>query len=284
MKLTYSDPVTAVFLRALAWERNVAKEKPAVNAALELYQLARTELGLPRVKGGRPQDFIQKLRPKYLTPAGTSPEPVEKEWHSEWRLAYLPSHHLVRELSDRPVILEIEPVAGISRFTISLRNAALSKLDVFIGSNLPPKDIEGRRGVYFQRREKGLYLGQSTEFFTRNRQHGVKNPAIWWMFASPTEERETLSLDTLNAAESLLISFWGEVCTVENANRGSDTKPSTRYLQEAILIVEAASASLLYLVREKFPDYSLPFKKPGIPGWPVCYMKPPRQSNEEAGE
>lgn len=91
--------------------------------------------------------------------------------------------------------------------------------------------------------------------------------------------QQTVTLDTLAAAEALLISFWNEVAEVKNGNRGTDREPMFMHLQEAIMLVEGASAALLWLMREQkklgYPDWSIPFKKWNGPGWPDCYMQVP---------
>jgi len=77
----------------------------------------------------------------------------------------------------------------------------------------------------------------------------------------------------------LLISFWNEIGVVENQTRGSDQKPAFVYLQQGILLVEAASAVLLWLIREKqdlgFPSWNIPFKSWTGTNWPDCYMELP---------
>jgi len=54
----------------------------------------------------------------------------------------------------------------------------------------------------------------------------------------------------------------------DNRKRGKDRKPSSYHLQQAVLFVEAASATLLWLMRDKkkelkFPNWELPFKIAG---------------------
>jgi len=64
-----------------------------------------------------------------------------------------------------------------------------------------------------------------------------------------------------------------------NQNRGADQEPAFHYLQQAILMAEAASGVLLWLMREKsglgLPEWSIPFKQSRIPGWPKYYMSVP---------
>jgi hypothetical protein len=125
-----------------------------------------------------------------------------------------------------------------------------------------------------------LYIGQSEEFATRWTGHSSKN-IKWWIFIAPKDQQESFTRDSLDAAEALLISFWNETCFLANYQRGKDKKPSPIYLQQAILFVEAASAALLWLVRERndigFTPWELPFKPlRGRQGsrWPECYLKP----------
>ena len=135
------------------------------------------------------------------------------------------------------------------------------------------------RGVYFLRLAESLYIGQSSEFGTRLGHHGKKE-ASWWCFIALEESNNhVFTLDALLAAESLLISFWNEISEVGNKTRGSDQKPASVHLQQAILFTEAASASLLWLIRDceqakqlALHDWKIPFKKCTGRGWPGCYL------------
>lgn len=293
LPLSYDSPLEAVFLRILAWELYVAKEKLTVNnVTKEQVQAARNELGLAPLQnsGGAADDFIQRLRkpPKpTLSPSNTPPRPVEQGWSAEWRLLYLPPHNLVRQLSSKPVWEPSVPASPspnppYSRFKVTLRDPAVPTLDVFVGTQIPPNRIfHGHRGLYFLRLANQLYVGKTDEFDVRLSQHQKKFPH-WWVFVSPEQSAQTFTLDALAAAESLLISFWNEVSRVENQNRGSDQKPAFIYLQQGILLVEAASAVLLWLMREKkdlnLPSWSIPFKPWNPRVWPRCYEKLPGSS------
>jgi hypothetical protein len=109
---------------------------------------------------------------------------------------------------------------------------------------------------------------------------------LWWAFIAPQETNGTLTFDSLYAIESLLISFWKEVCEVTNKTRGKDTAPDFVHLQPAILFVEAASAALLWLIRNedlksKFSQWGIPLKKKcSGRGWPSCYLENPIKGNE----
>ena len=296
LPLSYESPLEAVFLRTLAWELHVAKEKLTVkDVTKQQVQAVRSELGLAPLnnKGGAADDFIQGLRdpPKpTLSAKHTTPEPIERGWHSEWRLLYLPPHSLVRQLSDKPV-LDPRGSAAVPpthyKFTVTLRDPALPKLNVFVGAQLPSSKTFGtHRGLYFLRSASQLYLGKTDEFDVRLFQHmnsrlKRNDPVLWWVFVSPEQSGQTFTLDALAAAESLLISFWNETSYIENQTRGGDQKPAFSYLQQGILLVEAASAILLWLMRDRqdlnLPSQSIPFKKWAGKNWPGCYMKLPNQ-------
>jgi len=297
LPLSYKSPLEAVFLRILAWELYVAKEKMTVNNVIvNQVQAARNELGLTPLKssGGAADDFIQNLRKRptpVLSAGNTPPRPLEPQWSAEWRLLYLPPHNLVRQLSDKPILAPSGTSAVLpthSEFLITLRDPALPTLHVFTGKQVPPsKTFGAHRGLYFLRTAKQLYLGKTDEFDVRLSQHyknhqNRNSPLLWWVFVSPEQSVQTFTLDALAAAESLLISFWNEISLVENQKRGSDQKPAFIYLQQGILLVEAASAVLLWLMRDKqdlnLPSQSIPFKNWTGRDWPGCYMKLPREA------
>ena len=167
---------------------------------------------------------------------------------------------------------------------MTLRDPSLPTVHVFTGDHMPPsRTFNAHRGLYFLRTATKLYLGKTDEFDIRlpwhykNRQ--TNNPILWWVFVSPQQSVQTFTLDALAAAESLLISFWNEIGTVENQTRGSDQKPAFVYLQQGILLVEAASAVLIWLMRERqdlrFPSWDIPFKNWTGANWPKCYMELP---------
>ena len=297
LPLSYGSPLEAVFLRTLAWELYVAKENLTVdNVTKEQVQAARNELGLAPLNngGGAADDFLKVLRrrsPPVLSPGGTPPSPLEPQWSKEWRLLYLPPHNLVRQLSDKPILAppsKATPPPTHHEFTVTLRDPALPTLHVFVGTQFPPsKPFGTHRGLYFLRTAKNLYLGKTDEFDVRLFHHMnsrlKRNDAVlWWVFVSPEQSGQTFTLDALAAAESLLISFWNETSCIENKTRGGDQKPAFSYLQQGILLVEAASAVLLWLMRDKqslnLPSQSIPFKAYRGKNWPDCYMKLPNQS------
>ena len=201
LPLSYKSPLEAVSFRTLAWEIHVAKEKLTVNnVTKEQVQAARSELGLAPLKnsGGAADGFIQRLSkpPKpTLSPANTPPRPIEQGWSAEWRLLYLPPHNLVRQLSDKPV-LDPRGSAAVPpthyEFTVTLRDPALPKLNVFVGAQLPSSKTFGtHRGLYFLRTAEQLYLGKTDEFDVRLFQHmnnrlKSNNPVLWWVFVSPS--------------------------------------------------------------------------------------------------
>ena len=292
LPLSYKSPLEAVFLRMLAWEINVAKEKLSVqDVVTEQVQEARMELGLTPFQGGAAHNFIQNLRKEprpLLSASGTLPRPLEPAWPNEWRLLYLPPHNLVRQLSGKPIHEDCSPASEAliyRRLKVTLRNPTLSTLDVFVGTHKPPsRTFNSHRGLYFLRLAESLYIGKTDEFDIRlsqhwnyYQQHG--NSVLWWVFISPEHSVHTFTLDALAAAEALLISFWNEVSLVQNQKRGSDQKPALPYLQQGILLMEAASAVLIWLTRDKkdlgLPSQEIPFKQWSSPQWPQCYEKLP---------
>jgi hypothetical protein len=284
--LSYENPVTAVFLRTLAWELYVAEKKVRVRDAETQLQAARKELGLAPLKGGAVRDFIQKLRlpPKPLLSGKNEPPfPMEAKWKKEWRLLYLPPHSLVRQLSDRPVCKSISPIVGEQSHTqllLTLRDPTVPTLRVFAGTSQPGSGTFNQlRGLYFLRLNNGLYVGKTDEFDVRLPQHFKNKHPVWWVFVALEEDPYMFTLDALAAAEALLISFWNETSLLSNSQRGSDQRPAFAYLQQAILLVEAASATLIWLSREcqglGLPQLDIPFKLWSGRGWPGCYEKVP---------
>ena len=294
MLLTYDDPLTAVFLRILAWEEYEANRQLRVKDIVsDQVQMARKDLGLKRNTKGAPHAFIQSLRKKQ-PPLLDGNKPAEKGWarNLAWSLRYLPSHQLVRMLSYNP-IWEMTPQSpesnlSIFQFSVALREPALPKLRLTVGKGKPtPKTPGNIKGVYFLRQDEAIYIGQSDEFYIRYPQHIMKGKKVlWWAFIAPQETNGTLTFDSLYAIESLLISFWKEVCEVTNKTRGKDTAPDFVHLQPAILFVEAASAALLWLIRNedlksKFSQWGIPLKKKcSGRGWPSCYLENPIKGNE----
>jgi hypothetical protein len=73
-QLSYDNPLDAVFLRSLAWERHVAgRALPVGQVVTDQVRTARLDLGLPvlgdRGKSGAADDYIQRLRKKKLLSA-----------------------------------------------------------------------------------------------------------------------------------------------------------------------------------------------------------------------
>lgn len=288
MKLTYPNPINAVFLRSLAWECYVAKNIQLVKDAKQQLQTARQELGLPLLNptGGALDDHLQKLRDKeLLTPKNTPPAPREREWENEWRLLYLPNHSQVRQLSDNPITNLTPGTNGILQipeatpFQVTVRDTTLPPLEIICGK---PKDANflsacaSKRGVYFLRLPEKLYVGKSDEGQVRFRQHASKKNILWVVFVSLAKNQDAFTLDSLQATEALLISFWYEVCLTDNGNRGHDREPAFSFLQQAILLTKSASAALIWLMRDTkstFANWSLPFKKARLSAWPDCYMQ-----------
>jgi hypothetical protein len=292
MPLTYDDALVGVFLRTLAWELNVAKGTPSVEDIVKKYvQTAREDLGLKKTTKGAPHAFIQPLR-KLNPPLLDKTQPHEGGWKNEWRLLFLPSHRIVRTLSANPVYQTIvsdyptkKKPQGVVRFSVSLRSPALPKLLVMVGNSRP--ESNELKGLYFLREAESLYVGQTDEFQVRwdNHVNSAGKDVIWWVFIAPEEKNDDFSSDALNAAESLLISFWTEICRTSNQKRGKDRKPSVFPLQQAILFVEAASAAFLWLLRDKnaelkFDKFELPFKGCKANHWPECYLNPFNNSSE----
>ena len=228
MPLTYDDALVSVFLRKLAWEINVAGGKPSVGEIVEQYvQSAREDLGLKKTTAGAPHEFIQSLR-KCVPPLLDTTEPHEGGWKKEWRLLYLPSHRIVRILSANPVVspeAKKDKPQGATQYSVSLRSPALPKLLVTIGNSRPADDK--LKGLYFLREAESLYVGQTHEFQVRWNDHvfNAGKDVMWWVSITPEENNEYFSNEALDAAESLLISFWTEICVTTNKKRGKDTQP-----------------------------------------------------------
>ena len=286
MPLTYDDALVGVFLRKLAWEINVAGGKPSVEDIVKKYvQSARVDLGLKETTKGAPHAFIHALR-KCDPPLLDKTKPHEDGWKNEWRLHYLPSHRIVRILSANPVVpnsTNKENLQGAVQYSVSLRSPALPKLLVTIGNSRPAPDK--LKGLYFLREAKSLYVGQTHEFQVRWNDHvyNAGKEVKWWVSIVPEENNDFFSNEALDAAESLLISFWTEICVTTNKKRGMDNRPPFLHLQPAILFVEAASAAFLWLLREKkselkFENFELPFKKCRAHHWPECYLQPSNDS------
>jgi len=295
MPLTYDDALVGVFLRKLAWEINVAGGKPSVDDIVKNYvQSAREDLGLKKTTKGAPHAFIHALR-KLNPPLLDKIQPHEDGWKKEWRLQYLPSHRIVRTLSANPVYQTIvsncpskKDPKGVFQFSVSLRSPALPKLLVTVGNSRPESnELQGLyfQGLYFLREEESLYVGQTDEFQTRWNDHvyHAGKKVKWWVFIAPEEKND--DFNGLDAAESLLISLWTEICVTTNKKRGKDKQPSAFRLQQAILFVEAASAAFLWLLREKkaeikFDSFELPFKECKARHWHECYLQPFNDSSE----
>ena len=301
MPLTYDDALAGVFLRKLAWEIYVAGGKPSVKDIVRKYvQSAREDLGLKQTTKGAPHAFIRALR-KCNPPLMDTTQPHEEGWKSEWRLHYLPSHRIVRTLSANPVyqtkVLNCptkKKPEGVAIFSVALRSPALPKLLVTVGNSRP--EFNDHKGLYFlgeaddpkvDRKVDDLYVGQTNEFQVRwdNHVNSSGKKVIWWVFIAPEEKNEDFHPEALNAAESLLISLWTEICHTSNKNRGKDRKPSVFPLQQSILFVEAASAAFLWLMRDKkaelkFDKFELPFKGCKANHWPKCYLNLSNDSSE----
>lgn len=205
------------------------------------------------------------------------------EWQTAWRLLYLPPHNLVRQLSDRPVFTTAAPTSSPQTHTelfLTLRNPAVPTLRVFVGTTQPKSGtFNQRRGLYFLRLAASIYVGKTDEFDVRLSQHIRNRRPLWWVFVTPEESSQMFTQDALSAAEALLISFWNEVSVLGNGQRGTDQKPAFAYLQQAILLVEAASATLLWLMRDQqelgLPQWNIPFKAWRGKNWPQCYLAVP---------
>jgi hypothetical protein len=265
MLLSYNNALTAVFLRTLAWEIHVAKRNPTVKElAANQVQSARQDLG---------------LKPNLLSPGRTPPRPIEKAWaaRNAWRLLYAPSHRAVRAYSHYPVVSKANGIGPAElRHTFTLRSPASPPLAITIGQGRPnTTGLQAHKGVYFLREKRSLYIGQSEEFQVRWRGHISARHFKWWVFVAPQDHQSIIGLDSLYAAESLLISFWNEICAVSNRTRGRDTKPTPLFLQQAAIFAEAASAAIIWLIRERkdlgFDSWTLPFKPCAARGWPKCY-------------
>ena len=295
LRLSYTSPVVAVFLRILAWEHYVAKRQLSVgHVVTQQLQTARRDLGLApnaaRSTSGAADDLVQRLRTQnLLSPKNTDPVPTESGWADAWRLHYLPPHNLVRQLSFLPMTIDHSPQGspqGFCEYVMTLRDPAIPRLRLAAGTlSQVATTCANRRGVYFLRLPETLYVGKSDEIDVRLGQHIKKKNPLWCVFLSLEDDGSSFSLDALGATEGLLISFWNEVCDIANGNRGSDRKPAPMYLQQAVLFATGASAALLWLVRLQIATgltgWELPFKRwnDASKSWPGCYLKDPRGGN-----
>jgi len=277
-RLSFKSPLVSVFLRRLAWEEYLAKKSISVKDAISEYvQAARRELGLEqygdRSTSGGADAFLQKQYAENISKIDGQLKLTDQKWKDEWRLLYLPPHNVIRELSVDPVIEEIPNSEGVHHFRINLRNPAIPTLDLYTGAvKALANACPGRRGIYFLGSDAGLYVGKTDEFETRSRFHIEKN-SKWSVFFSIAEQNDLFTLDSLGASEGLLISFWNEITTVTNGNRGCDRRPAFVYLQQAILFAEGAAASLLWLARNHHEEIVLPFKGwSGQSGWADRYL------------
>ncbi|MBM3328001.1 MAG: hypothetical protein FJY67_00820 [Calditrichaeota bacterium] len=293
-------PYDRVFLRSLAWEYLWASIPPKkVGEALQYLQNARIALGIEPLKDPAARERLQVLRRSFSKDPKASPlELIDATyWRSHWSLLHLPSHLRIRVLARDAILIGVDPRAekeNFHRYRISFRYQALPIMEAVVGTGKPPSYLdEDRRGLYMLNTPNGLYLGQSSEFATRYIEHAKRQPK-WWYFVSPVIERENgpnnggdyvkpfapykVSLDTLFGAESLWIGFWSEICKTDNKQKGKDTLPEYRYLQEAILLVEAAAASLVWLLTEGIRTIGIGDIIKKIPfhrkhqGWPDGYL------------
>jgi len=257
LKLSYSDPLVGVFLRTLAWEvfNNKGKFR-SKDITTNLLQIVRSELGLKPLRGGAPQEFINGLiKDEHIENIDEQKNkvPADRLWNSDssWRLLYCPMHGATRKLSELPVI---NPPKIITEeylaFNISLRNPIYDNIRVFIGNVKPTTGkIIKRRGIYILGlKNESFYIGQTTEFGIRAHSHFNTKEVKWWIFFSP--EKIDISKDSLDAAESLLITYWNEISNIHNRNRGSDQKPDFIFLQQGIIFAQSCSAIFIWLARE----------------------------------
>lgn len=284
LSLSFDHPLDAVFLRNLAWERYVANKSGFRRKDIidEQVNAARKELSLKPhkdEKSGAPHDFIGKLtRSNMLIKKPSGIELANgDEWEQEWRLLHIPPHNTVRESSYDPIISSDDPDTGT--LSISLRDTSLPHLRIYYGEGLNNLSNARGKGVYFLRLQNDLYIGKTDEMETRVRSHIAKKKPSMWVFMSPEvdvldgtrqlQDRYSaytdgiFSLDALNVTESLLISFWNEVCHLDNSNRGADKRPPFYYLQQGISVVKACSAVIMWLSRERWASntpWKIPFK------------------------
>jgi len=278
MALNYRSPLTAVLLRRLAWEHHVANREFTYEEVRDTHlPAARRELGLPTIETTDPagnsylRGLLRSPRRLKLDEQGVR---LIGAWEQEWRHHYLPSHDDVRRLSLNPVVMEstVTDAGGCSAWRFLFRDPALPQLHVVVGPASAMADAcQGHRGVYFVHEAGQLYIGQSSQPEKRLVAHGVHQT----VFVAP-EESGRLDQEELMAAEALLISLWGEVAALENASGGRLDQPGARSRQQAVLITKAASAALLWLMREQaglaLHGWTIPFRK-WREGWPACYLK-----------
>jgi len=300
------DPIQCVFLRTLAWRAHNNDRKLTVSDLVDEHlQNVRDELTLPKLLGGANQNFINTLRKPGLLIEEIDRDNIKKnakflvvskKIQKNWRLCYLPSHNIVRRLSSKSkagIVYNNEDDQTFKEhieLRIFLRTPELPELEVYIGKNMPNSSTDGKKGIYFIREKNGLYIGQTDELPTRFHTHfdGGRKP-LWWVFFVP-KNSEALALDSMRAAESLLIAFWNEICRMTNKNCGLDREPHFSFLQQGVILTQSVSAAMIYLILHsnlqrmvsdrsvKKDDWSLPFKSLGTRkinkrGWPQCYLE-----------
>jgi hypothetical protein len=301
------NPVRCVFLRMLAWQQEKEMAEFNISGLTHHYlQLVRKQLGLSELSKGsgasynfleeprKSGDLIEKGRKQKKPGLYLKVNPK----FTNWRFLYLPLHSVVRQLSSTVFITKdgacsANKPRNYTHLIVALRNPELPRLNIYIGKNKPKStDLNKARGVYFIREQKGLYIGKTLEFNTRTYDQFKKRKAVWWIFITPGKDNDLLSQDAIGAAEALLISFWNEVCKLTNRNCGLDTEPHFCYLQHGVILMQAASAVLMYLMSAKgrkevenmLKDigikthwWAMPFKKIGAQSsakWPECYFDP----------
>ena len=287
INLSYEDPLRAVFLRKLAWELYVLKKDVTIMDIESRYlQDARAELGLKKLRGGARNVFIQDLRKDgYIHRKDRRHvEPTDPAWQNEWRVQHLPSHQIVRHLSGDPIIMDLHKSEKYLHFDFIPRDPVFSAVSVYVASVEKLKILTNERanirGIYIiGKSTNNLYIGQTDEPQVRLPNH--KQNMDWAVYIALKDDPALLTRDSLYAAESLMISFWNEIAYIENDKRGGDTKPPWKYLQQAIIFTEAASAALLWLERN-FKLISIPLKICRAHGWEdgKSYKIPPTLNNQ----
>jgi hypothetical protein len=267
-----------------------------LGVAVEAVQRARVDVGLQPYKGGSASDLVQRFtagyklhgeesRPPLFRKDGRLLVPVARDWHPDWRLLFTPRHGAVRALARDGLLLD--PAAAVAakrscpghgRFLPP--DAVLPEVDVVAGPGAEIREhllkhhaarqsdsrfVQGVPGIYFLSRGEGLYVGETGEVLTRHRQHSrkTKAPITWMAFVSRCADEGPLTSDALGAAEALLISFWSQVATLDNASGGRDTAPADlRTLREATAFATVAAAALVRLHRQGTGGIVVPFAAP----------------------
>jgi hypothetical protein len=234
----------------------------------------------------------------WIEKAGAGRYIVKVAWPRVWRFLFAPSHRevldvawrgtvpkavkslFVRFSTDNPSYPSIDLKVFSSIETGSIDPVAIGEfLDEYMRYSTPlrgdPADGIDDAALYFQQQTRkpmlyiyfckdqegrpAVYMGQTGEPRIRFLGHMKRNPAhVILLFPAPHEGE--MNDSDLNAAESLWISYYDEICNNVNTKLGSDSLPQTLSdLRRASSFVTAAAAAVWHLGRMQ-EEFRLPFR------------------------